>query len=181
MSRSTLLLLALASTLTACLDDEAPRAPSVRLFHDGAERAEYLRGARGWEPLGFEFAIGDPIVTEPEHPECSRKWYERVQRLGSEDCQISITIVVDPLLIERTGFDAAAGRDSRVVYLDDLILESHTPAALHYLTVAVAHEVGHIVLDTPLHTDGGIMGGATATMRDVDYELACSSIGLGCE
>lgn len=161
----------------ACAGTTYPDNPIVVLRYDGELRIEYLDGACAWEPLGFRVYLAD----EPEAadaggqiaPECGPRWYQH----GSRDCQITIDIVVDPLLLERSGTDAAAFSATRVVLLDDRLLEADTGPASRYLRTAVAHEVGHVVLDTGRHTQGGIMGGATSVMRDVDYELACETIG----
>lgn len=174
--RSQTKLTLILATLAACADPPHADNPVVVLVHDGEPRPEYLDGARAWEPLGYRFhlASDEEVVLSGGQlaPECGRQWYDR----GCRDCQLTIGIVVDPLLLERLGSDAAADREARAVLLDDRLLESDTEAASRYLQIAVAHEVGHIVLDTPLHTDGGIMGGASAEMREVDYQLACDTI-----
>jgi hypothetical protein len=49
--------------------------------------------------------------------------------------------------------------------------------------VAVAHEVGHVVLDTPEHArpdSGGIMSGEDCRVSAADLELACRTVGIGC-
>lgn len=136
--------------------------PSVRLVADPV-RDEHLTGARAWEPLGFVVSLEESGLRE-----CQRRWYAS-DREDAFDCQITIGIVIESGLIERTGSDAAASREMRAVYLDDDV---------RWLGGAVAHEVGHILLDTPLHTRGGVMGGASGELRDVDYELACETIGV---
>lgn len=49
------------------------------------------------------------------------------------------------------------------------------------LAVTVAHEVGHVVLDTGEHTSCGIMGGRDVLACDEDLELACRTAGAGCK
>lgn len=109
----------------------------------------------GWEPLGFSF--GDPGLGE-----CGRGWYE----FDQTDCQITIGVVRAP-----SANRAQADRFHRIVTIDPSVID---------LEIPIAHEVGHILLDTAEHTQGGIMGGATAEMGAVDFELACRSIGRGC-
>jgi hypothetical protein len=168
--------LACLLALAACAEEPAhDRQPVVVIYHDGAARPEYLAGASAWEPLGFEFVLGSDVpMGERLAPECGRQWFQE----GCHDCQITLSFIIDPLLYERSGYDAAAVRDSRAAYFDEMLLTSDTPAASSYLKVAVAHEVGHLILDTAEHTEGGIMGGAVAAMRDVDYALACRAIGV---
>jgi hypothetical protein len=162
--RSLLVALALALACVACNSID-PGRPHVHLIAD-TRMPVYLDGARAWTPLGFAFDF-----TSDGRVECQRRWFE-----GSDDCQLTIGIVVDPLTLERTGSPAAADRHGRVVYLDDTLGDSGRTA----MRVAIAHEIGHIVLDTPEHTKGGIMGAASWQMTEVDYALACESIGRGC-
>ncbi len=138
--------------------------PWIRLVVPGEDRSEYLEGARAWESLGFNVELENEISRD----ECQRHWYT-----GERACQLTIGIVVEPELIARTGSDAASRRDERAVFLDDAILAKRTQ-----LLIAVAHEIGHIVLDTREHTRGGVMGGATWTLRDADFELACRTISV---
>jgi hypothetical protein len=144
----------------SCGDNHYERAelPSVRLVAPAGDRPEYHDGCEAWAELGFRFR-------DPPRVECGRRWYDDAQT----DCTITIGIVVQPDLIERTGSDAAAQRDFRTVYLDD---------DNHDVVLSVAHECGHILLDTPRHTQGGVMGGASRDLTGVDYELACETIGV---
>jgi hypothetical protein len=48
------------------------------------------------------------------------------------------------------------------------------------LWVALAHEVGHAVLDTSTHTACGIMSGQDFMPCAEDKALACRRVGLGC-
>ena len=150
----------LLAFLVACTSESLPQLPAVRLVVPGEFHEDYLLGAKAWEELGFDVELGVP----GELVECQRGWYH-----GDFNCQLTIGVVVDPLLKERTGSDAASDRNARAVLLDDTRTE--------YL-IAVAHEVGHIVLDTPRHTHGGVMGGSSSVLRDVDFQLACETIGV---
>lgn len=123
---------------------------------------ELADGARAWRELGFRF---DGAGAR----ECFRRWYDEPREL---ECNITIGFVRDPLLRERMGADAMSNRDTRTVTVDADVTDSFE------LLIAGAHEVGHIVLDTPDHTVGGVMGGADWSLHDVDRELACSTIGV---
>lgn len=80
----------------------------------------------------------------------------------------------DPHLITRTGHGAMVDRSTRVVTIDSSLVGFN-------LLVASAHEVGHVVLDTPRHTTCGVMGGYDVVLCDQDLALACEIIGLGCD
>lgn len=148
----------------ACARPTPPHVvmPHVRLTGDVS--SFILDGARGWLPLGFTFSAEDTGL-----PVCARYWY----RDGEvRHCQLEIFILRDPALIERRGTDAMANRDARVITLDARLIDRDA------LRIAVAHEVGHIIIDTPTHTKGGIMGGASRYMSAADRALACTSIGI---
>lgn len=146
----------------SCGDNHVEHAelPSVRLVAPQGDRPEYHEGCEAWADLGFRFR-------EPPRVECARRWYDADP--AQADCTITIGVVIEPGLIERTGSDAAADRQARTVLLDD---------QNHDVVLSLAHECGHILLDTPRHTQGGVMGGASYELRDVDYELACATIGV---
>lgn len=149
-----------AALLVGCVDS-GPSLPEIRITAiEGQEQlTEYQDGALVWSALGFS-------VGNSDLPECERRWYET----GNAECAITILVTRDPLLRERTGTDALSNRTDRTVAIDSELTNEYN------LIVAVAHEVGHIVLDTPKHTQGGVMGGASARLERVDYELACSTI-----
>ena len=154
----------LALALIGCVADR-PLAPSVRLVAaDNSELAAvYVEAARAWSPLGFDVALDDSGQVE-----CGRHWY----RDGETDCQITIGFVSDPQLRARRGTNAMTDRDARTVTID-ASLTSYS--ALMY---AVGHESGHVLLDTSEHTKGGIMGGDSWAMEQVDRDLACRVIGI---
>lgn len=159
--------------LAACVDN-APLepAPLVRLvvvdddYEPAPAKAEYLDGARAWEPLGFTVEIEDGTFPRGE---CPRRWYaERVT-----DCQITIGVVVTDGLVESRGTDAYSNRTDRATYIDARLVGEN-------LQRAVAHEVGHILLDASNadHTRTGIMAGHTTEMSDDDRDLACRNINI---
>lgn len=157
--------LALLVVLVGCADPSGPPSgPPVAIIPvDTDPLPEYIAGPRAWEEIGF--VVGGPT----DLSECPRRWYET----GETDCQISIT-VVRGYTRERYGSDAVSDIQTRGIFVDFRYTDPNL------LLVAMAHEAGHILLDTREHTLGGIMGGATATVTPQDRELACSTIGRGC-
>lgn len=137
-----------------------PPAPHVRIVVDG-ERLDVYRNS-AWAPLGFTVSFEDVYL-----PECPRFWYA----MHETNCQITVYLLRDQRLLELAGTEALAERAERVIRIDAAVAGDR-------LKISVAHELGHILLDTKEHTAGGIMGGATWVMRPVDYELACRTIGI---
>lgn len=155
----TLLLLA----LVAC--SARPPAPVVHVVLDANDKTPsetYLNAARGWDPLGFDFTTEATGM-----PECARDWF----KTGDVDCEITVYIYRVPGLVESAG--TAALNDNGTISIDAK-LDGDA------LDNAVAHEIGHTVLNTGTHTKGGIMGGVSDRMWDVDYKLACETINI-CE
>lgn len=143
--------------LVGCVASSEPDAPNVVLV------ADPVPPPLGWEALGFTF---DPAA---DLPECDLHW-----RADSEPpCQITIGVVRVPMLRERAGTNARTFRDQRRIEIDSRL----DGVALDF---AVAHEVGHVLLDTSEHTQGGIMGGSSLTVTAQDRALACRTVGLGC-
>jgi hypothetical protein len=138
---------------------ERPAAPDVAIvtWPGQPHLPIYDAAVAVWSPLGFA------RVDSSELPECPRDWYVT----GDVGCVITIGI-------KREAINSQANRSERYVLID-----SRTTNDLDLL-VAVAHEVGHVVLDTPEHTHGGVMGGSSSQLTDADLELACRAIGLGC-
>lgn len=150
-------------SMAACGVGDRPEAPDIAIVTWPGQPLldTYSDGASVWSPLGFD-------VSGSDLPECERHWYET----GNVDCVITIGIRRDPMLREREGTNALSNRADRSITIDTSVTNAYD------LTVAVAHEVGHIVLDTAEHTRGGVMGGASAQLEAVDYELACRAINI---
>lgn len=148
----------LAVFLVGCVAaSDEPDAPNVNLV------ADPVPAPSGWEVLGYTFD-GDVGL-----PECDLHWH-----VGKEPpCQITIGVVRVPMLRERTGTNARSFRDRRRVEIDSRL----EGTALDF---AVAHEVGHILLDTSEHTPTGIMSGGAQYVSSDDRALACRTVGLGC-
>ncbi len=155
------------AVLSGCVASE-PDLPTVRVVRwPGQPLLEtYVAGVSAWDEIGFE-TIGDE-VGELAPDECERRWYET----GNYDCTITIGIKREPHVVERFGTEAYSDRAGRFMVIDERVTEQLE------LTIAVAHEAGHILLDTAEHTQGGVMGGASAVVEAVDRELACRSIGV---
>lgn len=147
----------LASLLVGCV--ERPTAPAVQLITD---RAEDVAGVDAWEPLGFDVALEDSGL-----PECDQQWYAH----GELDCQITIGVRHVELLREHVGSNARSFRDQRLIEVDSRL-------DTFGLLYALSHEAGHILLDTSVHTNGGIMGGSTYVLTPVDRRLACETINI---
>lgn len=166
-----------ALALPACVEPEdrvperAPLPDVHFVSRDGILHQEYVDGAHAWEFLGFDFI--DERYAGPL-PECDRFWY--VDHV--KPCVITITVVVDPYLIEKYGADGAAFRAERQTHLDDSVWQ-HGSA---YVAMIVAHEVGHVLLDTDVHTAEGLLSGAQENKplwpSPEDSALACQEIGV---
>lgn len=156
--------LAFVAVLSGCAVDVRPDAPDVQLVTWPGQPmlVGYASGAEVWSPLGFD------VTQDSEQLECPRRWYADPR---VTDCVITIGVKREPMLIERMGTSAYANRDERYIVIDERL-------AGYDLIVAVAHEIGHVVLDSPEHTRGGVMGGSSAKLEAVDYDLACRAIGL---
>jgi hypothetical protein len=156
-------LIVLLLVLGAC-GVAAPPAPVVyvrQLEPDPTPRGSYLNAFAGWAPLGFEFTFDDPGM-----PECPT-W-----RAGDDpDCEVVVYLFRVPNLVGEGGTGALTDPNTRAISID-------TTLEGWRLAVAAAHEMGHVVLRTGRHTQGGIMGGDDDRMWDVDYNLACEAIGV---
>lgn len=149
--------LLIASCLVACSTaPELPDLPTVQVT--GIDPA---LGADVWGAIGFTFD------SAPDLPDCPSDWYDAAV---PSPCRIWIQVSVLPDLRERYGTNALSDRANRLVALDTSLTGLD-------LCVALAHEVGHVLLDTPEHTRGGVMGGVDCVLAPVDYDLACREIG----
>ena len=166
-----------AFLFAACADAPRPDVPLVRLVtvksdpaHSPAEsRPEHIAGALAWHELGFDVELEDGTYPLTE---CQRRWYAS-SAADARECQLTVGVILVDFLIERRGTSALSNRDERWIAID-------TRLTGYELEIAVAHEVGHIVLDAPNedHTPTGIMSGRTARMSDDDRDLACRNIGI---
>lgn len=128
------------------------------------------RGASVWVRLGFRSFVEHV----PHLPECPNDWHRR----GITECAITVGVVRDPHLLEHEGVDGMASRERH-----EIIVDSRWDG--WNLTALVAHELGHILLNTPRHLDPGDEGvmakaGAEWQPSQADERLACETVGRGC-
>lgn len=140
--------------LVACA--ASPKRPAVEL-RALDDAPAYERAVDVWSPLGFVAADGTPP--------CPRDWYAS----GEVDCTIAIRL--ERAELNGTGRLGYALRGEGIIVID---------AALDgdVLVWAVAHEIGHVVLDSGEHLSPGqvgIMGSDVPIVRltNADRELAC--------
>lgn len=149
--------------LAACSSIPKTTGPqrNVRLVIVGdSQRDIYVKAASIWSVLGFTIGYQDAGRVE-----CQRKWFD-----DKQTCQYTIGIIRDPTLRQRAGTNAESNRDQRAVRIDSAVVDQYQ------LMIAVAHEVGHILLDTERHTQGGVMGGSDWALGEVDRQLACETV-----
>lgn len=157
-------------SFAACVSSSRPDAPAVHVIPLRAVQGDtpaldplVVTAIVAWEPLGFDVSADDTGTRE-----CDLHWHAG----DPIDCQITIGVIRPPDLIEREDKLAESNRDQRIVWIDARLVSPR------YLSIASAHEAGHVLLDTPRHTEGGIMGGFDDVMHDVDRALACETVGL---
>ena len=108
-------------------------------------------------------------LSDPELVSYSAGWGD-LGIVATPDGEIVITVErVPDLVVDGVRTQGASFRDTDTILIDSALSGFR-------LAVAVAHEVGHIVLDTPRHTHCGIMGGEDTQLCDEDRALACQQI-----
>lgn len=157
-TRACVLVLAAAATLGACAADRpsvvktfalaSPEGPTT----DDPHADDYAIAASAWCDVGICQVGG---------------WNDHDARAVADQ-----VIYVDRPrdLVSTDGLSAFATRGDDYVAVD-ASLDGFA------LCVAIAHEIGHVVLNTPTHVVGGVMGGADCALNQADRELACASIG----
>lgn len=158
--------------LVACYHTNA--GPKVVLKFAGtwpdADRQSTSDGANAWVRLGYiETQTDDPSL-----PECPPFWY----RTKTTNCKLTVVLQkIVNLSGEFNGtVDGMADQGSRSIFIDS--------KWNGWAMVAImAHEFGHILLDTPKHLVKGQIGimvpaGDSWIPTQADYDLACSTIGI---
>ncbi len=137
--------------------------PYVRIVPVAESNPLYTYNA--WVNLGFVVYEEDSGLVE-----CGSGWYLADQ---NRNCQITIGVYREKDLALNTGADGLANRERRFI-----IIDSQWDG--YYLRALIAHETGHILLNTGHHVEVGraIMApaGAEWFARPGDYSLACSTI-----
>lgn len=160
---------ALVMSLFACVPSE--RQPTIVVLFADADAwtpdatSAAIGGAATWSQLGFGYSDH-----ETPQPECSLSWPST-----SDGCAITVGVVRDPNLRSQYGVDGTADRAINVVTVD-------ARHAGFNLTALVAHEIGHIILNTRHHVTDGVMSARSYrwNLTDDDRALACATVGRGC-
>jgi hypothetical protein len=165
--------LALALLLVACAAAR-PVGPTavVRLVApqewSADDRARIADGLSAWRELGFDTLV----EAATDLPRCPNNWMftRRV------DCHIAIGLRRELQMDARYGVRALTDRATDSVSLDSRI---HGDELAH----VIAHELGHVLLNTGKHTTHGVMvtGGWMWALSAKDRALACEAIGRGCK
>jgi Zn-dependent protease with chaperone function len=165
------LILALA-LFAACA--ARPRGPTaiVRMYEPGEWSHDDIRsvaeGLAAWRQLGF--------ITEVEQetalPACPNDWAAR----GLIHCALVLGLRKEPCLMSE-GMRGASDRVTDTITVDANI---HGKELAH----VIAHEAGHILLNTSKHVRSyGVMlsGGSMSDLSAQDRALACGAIHRGCK
>jgi hypothetical protein len=134
------------------------------------DRAQVARGLGVWRGLGFTTAV----EVEPTLPLCPNDWYKRTPQLLA--CSIVIALRKEPGMIATYSHYAQSDRATDVTTVDDSVHGKK-------LASVIAHEAGHVLLNTSSHTTYGAMapGGDFVFLAAHDKRLACLTIGRGCK
>lgn len=134
----------------------------LALVVDRVPVVDAIAAARAWTDY-----LGIAVVARTfGSTECPRRWWH-----ATSPCQVTMQIVAVDGLREKVGTNALVDRASRVAQFDARLV-----GQTFNLRVAIAHEVGHVLLDTDEHVAGGVMGGADLMLNDADRALARSAL-----
>lgn len=148
--RSLIVLLLVAGCV-----EQTPRAHVwLDIEVDDGNQPFYLTAARAWEALGFT------VDTQTDgSPPCAAS--------RGAGCEVQIYLARPDDLIATRGVSALSLIDEHQVAIDASVVGGQ-------LRIAVAHEVGHVLLFTREHAQGlAIMAGTWSEVTDGDRELAC--------
>jgi hypothetical protein len=158
--------------LVACAS--APRGPTAIVRFDAPEewsredRAHIADGIEAWRDLGFE-----PLVEqESKLPRCPNLWAAS----GRVDCVIVIGLRREPDMMTRYQARGMADRVTDTVLVDVTLYGKE-------LAHVIAHETGHILLNTARHVGYGVMDsvGWLRRLSAQDRQLACETVKRGCK
>lgn len=122
------------------------------------------------------FAISSTPDLEPALDQALVGWGNiGLHRVGEDESPDIATFRLERWPNDDLPADGIARRTERIAYVKQSLTGLR-------LLVVLAHETGHIVLDTPQHnqTGCGIMGGADVFPCAEDYTLACDRVSVGC-
>lgn len=155
-------LLLITIALVGCAEPDRTHVHII--VPEGAARdSQLIDGANVWLQLGYVASWDDS-----GEPEC--------ETVGDADCQITVGVKREIGLADNYGIDGATDRKLRVITIDAQWSEWN-------LLAIMAHESGHMLLDTWRHTPPGeraVMAarGAEWYPQPADYTLACETIGV---
>ncbi len=153
----------------------APQGPYavVRLYDPSAWTQQDLKdveaGVVTWQGMGFI----PRLENEPKAPLCPNDWYKR--RPQVTNCMIRVGIVRQQGLMASDGAMGNADRVTDTIRVDASLKRFD-------LIHVVAHELGHVLMNTIEHTSKGVMlsGGWEWVLSAQDKALACKTIARGC-
>jgi hypothetical protein len=125
-------------------------------------------GLAAWRSLGFVTSV----EKTSQLPPCPNNWAAQ----GLTDCVLVIGLSSLPGMMVNHKARGWADRVTDTIAIDSIIGGSE-------LVHVIAHEVGHILLNTSKHTTHGVMnsGGWMRNLSAKDRALACETIGRGCQ
>lgn len=135
---------------------------------------EHIRiGLAGWVTLGFRPSPDADTDLAP----CPADWH--LHRPPVVDCALVIGIKRETGMHDALGVDGLSDRASRTISVD-----ARWTGWL--LSAVVAHETGHILMNTSRHLPAGQRGvmqaaGAEWDVSDADRRLGCETIRRGCD
>lgn len=134
------------------------------------DRHDVLAGGIEWQRLGFKVQLEGTTTL----PRCPNLWYKQTPQLTS--CAIEIGVVRERGLMLNYQAMGQADRVTDTIRVDSSLINFD-------LMHVIAHEVGHILMNTGEHTLDGVMvsGGWKWWLSDADKALACKTIQRGCK
>lgn len=126
------------------------------------------------------FALAGPHGTElPDHAR-GEGWLEAgLAEVDADHADVVVLVEFVDGLIAQTGTAGSADRGTNQVFLDGSFRDTSGSVPFTFqLGALAAHEIGHVVLDTPTHTTCGIMANADVLPCAEDLELADTCLAM---
>jgi len=126
-------------------------------------------GALVWQDVGFKTQLEGTTSL----PRCPNNWYQQSPQVTQ--CMIEIGVIRERGLMLNYQDMGQADRDRDTIRVDSSLINFD-------LIHVIAHEVGHIILNTPKHTTKGVMlsGGWEWALSVEDKALACETVKRSC-